>query len=237
MSISDSISRLTSYYARHGLETTIRRARLALKRALFANRMVVFYCDLSTQTLPAVDIPASFKIECLWSEGELNQQHLETVISLWNPRLARRNMNERFSKGASLWFIESGKQLAGYGWTLQGYTIEPYYFPLGRDDAHLFDFHVLPEYRGRGINPLLVGYIVRTLASDCGGRAFIEAAEWNEAQLCSLRKTPFRRLGLARSFSLFGHKFTSWAEDEAKQVPQAKESRDKAPATARSLER
>ena len=46
MAISSSFSRLTAYYTRHGFVATIRRAGLALKRALFASRMVVFYCDL-----------------------------------------------------------------------------------------------------------------------------------------------------------------------------------------------
>ena len=220
----------------HGLGATIRRARLALKRALFANRMVVFYCDLSAQTSPAVTIPASFRVERLLNAAELSQQDWEAVISLWNPKLARRNINERFTKGATLWLIKSGNRLAGYGWTLQGRTIEPYYFPLGPDDAHLFDFHVFPEYRGQGINPLLVGYILHALATDWGGRAFIEAAEWNEAQLCSLRKTAFRRLGWARSVTIFGHKFTSWTADNDIEEA-AKERRGRAPAMARSHER
>ncbi len=33
-------------------------------------------------------------------------------------------------KGALLWLIKSEDGLAGYGWTLQGRTIEPHYFPL-----------------------------------------------------------------------------------------------------------
>ena len=41
---------------RHGLAATIRRARLAAERALFAGRMVVFYCDLDEQKLPQVKL-------------------------------------------------------------------------------------------------------------------------------------------------------------------------------------
>ena len=232
-----SLSRVAEYYARHGFRATIRRARVALSRALFASRMVVFYFDLSKQTCP-VAIPDSFRIYRLRSESELSRQDLETMLRLWNPKLAQRNMKERFAEGASLWLIRSGDQVAGYGWTLQGRTIEPYYFPLGREDAHLFDFHVFPQYRGQGINPVLVGEILQRLANDCGGRAFIEAAEWNEAQLSSLRKTPFGCLGLARSFSLFGHNFTSWTESEnLKQARKRKENRNHGPAMARSHER
>jgi ribosomal protein S18 acetylase RimI-like enzyme len=231
MSISDSLSRFTAYYARHGFGATIRRGGLALRRGMFASRMVVFSCDLSKQALCSANIPSSLKIERLRDAGEMRRDDLEAIISLWNPKLARRNMNERFAKGASLWLVKSVDGLAGYGWTLQGRTIEPYYFPLCPDDVHLFDFHVFSEYRGQGINPFLVTYILYALVTDRGGRALIEAAEWNEAQLSSLRKTPFQRLGLAMSFTIFGHKFTTWAEAKiAEQMPQLKESRGKAPA-------
>ena len=54
MSISNSISRFAEYYKRHGLAATMRRAKLAAKRALFAGRMVVFYCDLDrAKTAPS----------------------------------------------------------------------------------------------------------------------------------------------------------------------------------------
>lgn len=214
MGIVKSISRFTDFYRKHGLVNTVGRAGLALKRGLFSNRMIVFYCDLAEQPKSSGVISGSLKIDELRGESELSPEDLRVMTSFWNPKQACRNITERFGKGASLWLIKSEGNLAGYGWSLRGSTIEPYYFPLGPDDVHLFDFHVFPQYRGRGINPLLVGYIVRKVATICAGRAFIEAAEWNEAQLSSLLKTPFRRLGAARSFALFGRTFVSWAEDK-----------------------
>jgi hypothetical protein len=47
------------------------------------------------------------------------------------------------------------------------------------------------------------------------GRAFIEAAEWNQPQLSSLTKTPFRRLGRARKSIIFGRTVVHWANDQA----------------------
>ena len=81
-------------------------------------------------------------------------QDLQEMTSFWNPKLAHGTSIERFETGASLWLIKSADKLAGYGWTLQGRTIEPYYFPLGKDDVHLFDFHVFPQYRGQGNKPV-----------------------------------------------------------------------------------
>lgn len=237
MGFTNSISRLTAYYSRHGFMATIRRATLALRRGLFSSRMAVFYCGLATQSAAPVNIPNSVRVERLTSYTDLSQQDLQDMISFWNPKLAHRNIRERFEKGASLWLIRSGDKLAGYGWTLQGSTIEPYYFPLAPEDVHLFDFHVFPQYRGRGLNAQLVTQILHNLATNCDRRAFIEAAEWNQAQLTSLQKTPFRSLGLARSFTIFDHTFVSWTQKETT-VPLQKgvKQRDKALTMARRHE-
>lgn len=213
MGFSTSISRFADYRRRNGFRATIRRIVLAAKRSLFSSRSVLFYCDLSTLTSSTTDLPSSLKVERKASEAEISPQDLQQITSLWNPKLAQRNMQERFGLGASLWLIKFEDQLAGYGWTLQGRTVEPHYFRLGPDDVHLFDFHVFPQYRGRGLNPLLVTQILHTLSGECRGRAFIEAAEWNQAQLASLRRTPFRLLGSARKLTLFRHTMVFWGAD------------------------
>jgi ribosomal protein S18 acetylase RimI-like enzyme len=237
MAISTSISRFTAYYSRHGFGATIRRAGVAMKRALFSSRMVVFYCDLGKQATAPVKTSSSLKVERLRSYAELSPQDLQVMTSFWNPKQALRNIRERFDQGASLWMIKSEDNLAGYGWTLQGSTVEPYYFPLAPSDVHLFDFHVFPQYRGQGINPHLVAYILRALGEDRGGRAFIEAAEWNQAQLLSLRKTVFLQLGLVRLFTIFGHTFASWVENEpVKQAQKVAEPGDKVSSVARPHE-
>ena len=61
------------------------------------------------------------------------------------------------------------------------------------------------------MNPLLVIHILRSLAREGGRRAFIEAAEWNEAQLSSLRKTPFQLMGWARKSTIFHRTIVCWA--------------------------
>jgi GNAT superfamily N-acetyltransferase len=221
MSISSSVSRVTDYFKRNGLRATVRRLGLAGRRALFSSRMVLFYCDLSTLSSSTADLPSSVKVERHTNQTELSPHDLQQITSFWNPKLARRKIKERFELGASLWLIKFEDNLAGYGWTLQGRTVEPHYFPLAADDAHLFDFQVFPEYRGRGVNPLLVGYILRSLTAERQGRAFIEAAEWNRAQLASLGRTPFRRLGWARKGTLFRQTMVCWGTHEPEQQTRA----------------
>ena len=214
MAISTAISRFSSYSRRHGLWATIRRAGVALKRSLFSSRSVLFYCDLARQTSPPRDLPPFLKVERKRNLAELSPEDLEAMTNVWNPHLVQRNMKERFGLGASLWFIKSHGRLAGYGWTLQGRTVEPHYFPLAPGDVQFLDFHVFPKYRGRAIDWFLMTQILHRLAVGGLGRAYGEAGEWNEASIASFKMTPFRHLGVANKWTLFGRTIVCWSKDK-----------------------
>jgi ribosomal protein S18 acetylase RimI-like enzyme len=233
MGISTSISRLADYYRRHGFGATIRRTALAIRRALFSSRAVVFYCDLSRLTPPSADFPKSLKIEPKKSCAELNQQDLSQIISVWNAKLAQRNMEERFGKGALLWLIKFQDRLAGYGWTLQGRTIAQYYFPLAEDDVQFFDFHVFPKYRGRAIDWFLMTYVLQRLAVEGAARAFAEAGEWNQASLSSIAATPFRRLGSVRHVTILGCTVIYWSRESAVEEKPNSRQKNQSLATSR----
>jgi ribosomal protein S18 acetylase RimI-like enzyme len=213
MSISTAISRFAAYYTRHGFGATIRRTGLAVRRTFFSNRMVVFYCDVAKQTTAPANLPSSLKVDRLRNCTDLAPEDLHQIINVWNPKLAQQNTKERFDQGASLWLIKSEDKLAGYSWTLQGKTMEPYYLPLGQDDVHLFDFYVFPKYRGRAIIYFLVMYILQALVVDGAARVYGEVREWNQASLSSYRLTPFRRLFCARKLTFFGRTLVWWGKN------------------------
>ncbi len=212
MAISTAVSRFTDYYRRKGFGATLWRAGVAVKRSLFSSRSVLFYCDLATQGASPKELPGFLKVERKRSIAELNDADLQEMTSFWNPKLARQNMEERFGLGASLWLIKSRDKLAGYGWTLQGRTVEPHYFPLGQDDVQFLDFHVFPKFRGRAMDWFLMTQILHRLAAEGLGRAFGEAGEWNQASLSSFKMTPFRRLGVARRLTVFGRNVVWWGK-------------------------
>lgn len=224
MSLSDSISRLTCYYRRNGLQGTIARTAQATRRALFSNKMVLFYCDLASLGPAIKELPEHFQVERKRSEADVLPNELQAIASVWNPKLAHRNIQERFLLGASLWMINVDETFAGYGWTLRGHTVEPHYLHLGPNDVHLFDFHVFPQFRGQRLNPLLVTEILRQLAVEAPGRAYIEAAEWNHPQLSSLTRTPFHHLGIARKFDFLGRALVLWSNPEPACATEAADS-------------
>jgi ribosomal protein S18 acetylase RimI-like enzyme len=207
------LARAATYYRRHGLRSTAERLALQVRRLARGNRQVLFHYDLRVP--PPIGPVASpeLRVERVDRESQLDSHDFDRIVGFWNPTIARRQIAERFAKGASLWLARAADQLAGYGWTLSGGTIEPYYFPLAAADVHLFDFLVFPEFRGTGVNPRLVLQILEALAHEGRQRALIEVAEWNAAQLRSLSKTPFRRFGSGRKYWLLGKTVLRWTPD------------------------
>jgi ribosomal protein S18 acetylase RimI-like enzyme len=234
--ISTSINRVAEYFKRHGLAETIKRASLATRRALFANRMVVYCCDLAVMPVKPVNIPESMSIERVRSEGELEAKNRAAITSFWNPDLAQRNIQERFQKSAVLWLIRSGETLAGYGWTIQGRPISPYYFPILPGDVQFFDFLVFPKFRGRAIQWLLTAHILKTLKDEGASRAFADTHEWNQAQLASFKMTAFKPIGKVRTVTLFGRSFAGWSEIETEKPKKISATNGAAPAVVRPHE-
>jgi ribosomal protein S18 acetylase RimI-like enzyme len=213
MALSQKLSRLRAYYKLHGVAATLRRLSLAVRRSLFSSRMVLFYCDLSTLSSPTTGMPSRLRVERYKNQADINPEDLQAITSFWNPELARHNINYRFELGASLWLIRFSEKLAGYGWTLQGRTVEPHYFPLGKDDVQFLDFHVFPKFRGRALDWFLMTHILYELAAEGRARAFGEAAEWNQASLSSFAMTPFQRLGFAKKFAILGRTMVWWQQN------------------------
>jgi GNAT superfamily N-acetyltransferase len=218
MQTRDSIRRFFQYAKRHGFWATMGRMGLSFKQIWIGNWHIIFYCDLVACKPGTFADPKRARVDRKNAESELDGQDLSQIADVWSPEITRRQISERFEQGASLWLFKLDDKLAAYGWTIIGRTIEPHFIPLGANDAHLFDFFVFPEYRGQRINPSLVNHILTKLAMEMRSRAFIEAAERNSAQLCSLSKTPFRPFGLASKYSIFGKTLVVWKRKELKQA-------------------
>lgn len=179
--------------------------------------MVVFYWDLTKELCPSssMTFPDHLKVERKDSLEDIDPVDWKQIINFWIPEFCERQFSERLRNGASIWLIRSEGKLAGYGWTVIGRTLEPFYYPLAADDVYLYDFLVFPEYRGRQINSWLITHILRRMAANSILRAHFEVAEWNRASLSSTSKTGFARyqLGLARKISIFGRTLVEWSSE------------------------
>ena len=218
------ISRFLTYYRRNGARATLVRLFESMWRVVFGTRIVLFYCDLSKMRMQSEALPGCLDLEVRNSEAQLSPHDRATILNAVDPRRAQRLMAERFQKGASLWVIKNGAEMVGYGWTVTGRTLEPRFFPLTPYDVYLFDFLIFPQYRGKGMNPLLVRHVLCNLAAQCQGRAFLEVAEWNRPQFSSLRRTPFRRMGSAKKVTLGRRTIVYWTEETTASLEQPRSS-------------
>lgn len=200
------VRRAILFYRRHGLRSTVARCLTASRRSMYFGRMVLFSCPLPLQQL---GVTQQIKVERV-NASSLLQNDYERMLNDGDPAGRARELSRRFAAGSELWLAKLDGQLAGFGWTLKGGTIEPHFFPLLPDDVHLFDFYVYPEFRGRGFNIALLKEILDRLSQEKVRHAHIECAAWNQAQLRSLKKTPFLRYGEATQFSVFGRTVVIW---------------------------
>jgi GNAT superfamily N-acetyltransferase len=208
--MADSIKRFASYIRRHGVRATAARIALSWRHFRAGNWFVIYSCNpIGVQTADQVALQGG-TVERRNARAEIPTGDLTLLENNWAPAIARRQITERFARGASLWEFKIGEEFAGYGWTIAGATMEPYFFPLQPEQVHLFDFFVFPEFRGRRINPMLVNYILSQLKSEKRSRAFIEAAAWNAPQLSSLRRTPFQLYGNASKRQWLGKTRVTW---------------------------
>ncbi|HEU6449340.1 MAG TPA: GNAT family N-acetyltransferase [Verrucomicrobiae bacterium] len=210
MNVENVFGRFFRYEKRHGWTATLKRLALAARRGIHQNRYVLFYCDLKPdRRRPLPELPGAV-IEQKNDLSELTDGEMKRLSETSSLKLTRRLFSERFSRHASLWLLKVDGVSAGYGWSISGGTMEPYFFQPGIHDAHLFDFFIFPEFRGQQLNPFLLRYILAQLADAHITRAYIEAAEWNTSQLRSLSRTPFTRSGLARKLSVFNQTIVFW---------------------------
>lgn len=206
MLITNSVNRIAWFYRRNGLRCTAVRFCTALRRFSYLGRMVLYACQLPGEYLAKT---TDVSVRPVTPAG-ISKPDYECLLDIWNPSLRAHQLADRFAAGSELWLAKVGDKLAGFGWTIQGRTIEPYFFPLRPDDAHLFDFFVFPEFRGRGINVVLVMEILAMLSQKQVHRAYIECAAWNDAEIRSLSKTAFRRYAEATQVTLLGYTIVVW---------------------------
>jgi GNAT superfamily N-acetyltransferase len=210
MSFTNVFPRLILYFKKHGIKATISRFGLSFSRLFSKNKSVIFYIDLPLFNPSSTILPEHADISRVNRFSSIEKTDIEKIAAITVPETSKKNMMERFDAGACLWLLKLNGMLAAYGWTLLGKTFEPYFFPLGSNDVHLFDFYVFPEFRGKRYNHVLLSHLMAELCLEKRSKAFIDTYEWNASQLHSLARTPFINLGVARKINLFNSLIVLW---------------------------
>lgn len=198
--------RIALFYMRHGLLSTVKRIFTALNRSFYLGRMILYSCPMPYKGVGQSDIANQVKFERT-TKAVLSKGDYVTVLDTGSIDERSRDLANRFELGSELWLAKVSGRVAGFGWTIVGKTVLPHYFALEANEVHLFDFHVFPEFRGRGINIALIENILTTLSAQPLSCAHIECAAWNHSMIRSLSKTPFHRQAEVIRIAFLGFSF------------------------------
>jgi len=99
---------------------------------------------------------------------------------------------------------------AGMIWTELGGTAGPSCVPLSQSDLHLYDNCVFESFRGKGLNPVLLEFVLAMLKGRGYGRAYITTNWRNLPQRRSIDKTSLKALGVASSRRFLGRTVVVW---------------------------
>lgn len=99
------------------------------------------------------------------------------------------------NKGSRLWIGYLRDKAACILWTTAGDNMDSYFFPLTSHCTVISHCVTLKQYRGCGLYPATLGYIVCQLFSQGITRFYIHCADWNLSSIRSISKAGFGLLG------------------------------------------
>jgi len=205
------LTRFMKYYREKGVWKTLRRMYEQPYRLLFKGQMCLYYADMNQLSESVLNLPNGITIECKKKYNEAIGSEMQRMIDYWDKENETDKVRERFEKGAILWIIKLDENIAGFGWSIRGKMVHPFYLPLTPHDAVLFSYEIFEEYRGCSLYTLLLNFIFGRLKLEGVGRAFIFVSAWNTPSIRGIEKSCFRKFCKARRFHPFGRNITIWS--------------------------
>ena len=209
MWLSDAYLRAGNYLRKHGLKKTASRFLTQVKRQILVNREVVFWLDLSTWS-PEARSADGYSVVSIERTADIPEAFRALLAQEYPAELQERDNRRRLGEGATLWCLRRSTEFIGFTWTVPGKTLKPYYFPLTPRDVHIIANFIFPAYRGQRLNSVLMQHVLHALKTAGAQRAYIETAEWNEAELRSLDRSGFIRLGRGSRRARQGRTVVTW---------------------------
>ncbi len=202
--------RLLRNYRTRGLAGCMSRVAQKVATNLSPRPDVVYFVDLAQLGAPRHPLPDDWTIKERRSEEEITETEIETLYTQLGRHIVDTHIRERFGKGDSLWLISVDTDTAGMIWTELGGTAGPSCVPLSQSDLHLYDNCVFESFRGKGLNPVLLEFVLAMLKGRGYGRAYITTNWRNLPQRRSIDKTSLKALGVASSRRFLGRTVVVW---------------------------
>ncbi len=202
--------RLIKYYKINGFGKTIGHSFAVVLRMTIWNKYFIYCYNLKEMSAPSKS--ESYEVIFKKNFENIEASEKESMARNGNRGIDEFDLRARYEKGANIWLLKSDGEVLGFIWSIFHEPIAPYFFPLFRDDVHLFDNEIFVKYRGKGLNTILVSNVLFGLRSTACRLAYIETAMWNGPEQRSLKKMRFSRIGFARKLRIFGRNVIVWGK-------------------------
>jgi RimJ/RimL family protein N-acetyltransferase len=212
MGIARNIRRFADSLRSQGVLPTLRRASQAVSREYIHTRFIVYRVNLIEEEIQKPQNPNNFSITRYRGKAEIAPEDLDALYSKRDRQEFESQMDRRFGKRAVLWLVRHEGKIAFFMWTILEKHVAPYFLPLGPKDCLVFDVEAFPDFRGMGVLPFALNTALGEFAREGIQNVYIDTAVWNEPCIRSLRKTPFRQIGVARKHKIFGKNIVLWDE-------------------------
>jgi len=202
--------RIIKYYKINGFRKTVGRVPTVFLRSTLLNKYYLYCHDLNN--IVETNENFSYEVAVKRFVDEINDLENKSLVKNGNRELCEFKLSTRFDKGAYVWFLKSGGEVLGFIWSIRKKPVSPYFFPLSNHDVHLFDNEIFLDYRGKGLNSILVSHVLNGLRESGFQSAYIETAIWNTQEQKSLSKMKFEIIGLARKIALWNRVYVIWEQ-------------------------
>ena len=206
-----SFSRYLYYFKKYKVSQIVKLSILRVWRKVFDNRVVVFTIDLNEIVDNSELLKNDIVVENIAKFQDIDTNDISKIYKIKGSEQVVDNFFKKFFKlGATLWLTRRDDCLVGYHWTIVKGFHGFYNMPMTSSDCVLAASEIFPEYRGEGLNVKMINSILGKIKELNISRVFIGAGIWNRAQLNSLKKTHFQKVGIVRKYRLFNSYVTIW---------------------------
>jgi len=138
-------------------------------------------------------------------EGEIDEL---TAIDPWGRQL-REGIVEKLQEGWCCYVAKSGSRIVAFGWIKAGPKLyEPFFqrwFTLADDEVYAWRTFCVPDWRGRGLIPMLMKWMVNHLALTKGVTKYIGWVKAdNVGQIHTLLQMGYSAVGRLGFIEVFG---------------------------------
>ena len=212
MAIKFTIQRFVSLVHNKGIIGALKRGKEILQYIFFESKDYIYYTDISKLKKSELITSVKMKIDCITKATDLQTEDFKTISRYRNDAIIKKEMNDRFQHGASLWLGRFDEKFVGFMWSIDKAPIEYFFFPLSEFDVYFFDAVVFPEFRGNNMLVFFHNAVLLELKRMGFMRGFLAVHSWNKPVIRSLEKFVFKRFGVAKKHHIFGRDYVIWFE-------------------------